>query len=255
MSRWRLSTVEFTVLWRRMELGDTPLLLDVPEHSRTLDERDRQDAQAWEELRARRLVDSRGPRTELADTLSALARPTVEADLRMITGPGRQVRVLACAANLVGVVARSGTDTVELQPIRPADLAQGLLVHVPEHQPAAGEAVSIPAGLVQGDGLRADTDLGRLERAGLRADAARQVRRMLTGSVVRRFKIGAAARDRLSRRHRVPDVVSVLDTEHGRLQISRQPRSGGNELLIAPLDRQRLSDEVAGLIRVATHTA
>lgn len=255
MTRWRLSTVEFTALWRRMELGATPLLLDVPEHSRTLDERDRQDAQAWEELRARRLVDSRGPRLELADTLSALARPAVEADLRMITGPGQQVRVLACAANLVGVVARSGTDTIELQPIRPAGLAQALLGHVPEHHPAAGEAVSIPDGLVQGDGLRADTDLARLERAGLRADAARQVRWLLTGSVVRRFKIGAAARDRSGRRHRAPDVVSVLDTERGRVQIRRQPRSGGNHLLIAPLDRQRLTEEVAGLLKVAVHTA
>lgn len=253
MTRWRLSSVEFTALWRQMELGDKPLLLDVPEHSRTLQQRDRQDAQAWEELRARRLVDSHGPRPELAGTLSALARPVVEADLRMLTGAAQRVRVLACATNLVGVVAVPGTDTVELQPIRPADLTRALLAHVPEHRPAVGDAVSIPVELVQGAGLRADTDPARLERAGLGADAVHQVRRLLTGSVVRRFKIGAAARDRLGRRHRAPDVVSVLDTEHGRVQI-RRPLPHSDHLLITPLDRQRLADEVAGLVKAAGRT-
>ena len=71
VARWRLSSVEFTALWRRMELGDKPLLLDFPDHGRSPDERDRQDSQAWSDLRARRLVDARGPRTELADVLGA----------------------------------------------------------------------------------------------------------------------------------------------------------------------------------------
>lgn len=248
----RLSTVEFTTLWRRLELGDKPLLLDVSDHGATLDERDWLDTQAWEQLRARQLVDARGPRPELADTLGALAHPTVEADLRMITGPDQQVRVLACASNLVGVVAVPGADTMDLLPARPDELAQALLAHVPEHQRAAGNAVTIPAELVHGDGLRADTGLVRLQRAGLRDDEARQVRRLLAGSVVRRFKIGSAARDRLGRRHRTRAVVSVLDTVHGRIQIRHQDN---NRLLLAPTDKQRLTGEVTRLIRAAVDAA
>lgn len=251
MTRWRLSTVEFTALWRALGLGDTPLLLDVPEHSWTLEDRDRQDSQAWEELRTRRLVDARGPRPELADALGALARPAAEVDLRMLTGPAQQLRVLACAAGLVGIVAVPGSGIVDLLPIRRTELPEALLAYVPEHPRAAGEAVSIPFHLVQDEGVRADTDLDRLERAGLDTAQARQVRLLIAGKVVRRFKIGAAVRDRLGRRHRAPDVVSVLDTVRGRVQIRRQWHDGTARLLIAPVDKQRLTAEVAGLIQAA----
>ena len=251
----RLSHLEFAVLWRRMRLGDRPLLLDVPDQGATLDERDRLDDQAWEQLRARGLVEARGPQPEVADALGTLARPTVEADLRMLTGPAQQVRVLACASGMVGVVAVPGVGTVDLQPVQPAGLAEALLAHVPEHRPAAGDAVAIPVGLAEGEGLRADTGLSRLERAGLRPDEARQVRRLLAGSVLRRFKIGAAARDRLGRRHRARTVVSVLDTEHGRVQIRHQRHHGGDRLLLAPTDKQRLTSEVGQLVRAAVDTA
>lgn len=248
----RLSLREFTTLWRRMELGDKPLLLNVPDHGATLDERDRLDNQAWEQLRARRLVEARRPRPEIEDALGALARPTVEADLRMMTGPDREIRVLACAAGMVGVVAVPTADAVDLLPARPSGLAEALLAHVPDHQRAAGNAVTIPAELTTGERLRADTELARLERAGLRSDEARQVRRLLSGSMLRRFKIGAAARDRRGRRHRAPSVVSVLDTEHGRIQV-RQQQNG--HLLLAPIDRQRLTGDVTELIRAAAASA
>ncbi|MGH3770679.1 MAG: ESX secretion-associated protein EspG [Pseudonocardiaceae bacterium] len=252
----RLSTAEFTALWHRMELGDQPLLLTVPDHGVTLDERDQLDDQAWRQLRTRGLVDARRPRPEVEDALGALARPAVEADLRMITGPGQEVRVLACASGLVGVVSVLTEQTVDLVPAHPSRLAQALLAHVPDHPAAAGNAVIIPAGLCQGAGLRADTEFARLERAGLRTDDARQVRRLIAGSAVRRFTIGAAARDRAGRRHRARDVVSVLDTEHGRIQIRGYAATpDGARLLLAPTDRRRLSSEVTALVRTAVAAA
>lgn len=175
----RLSTMEFTALWRRMELGDQPLLLDVPDHGATLDERRQLDEQAWQQLRARGLVDAWRPRPEIEDVLGTLACPTVEADLRMLTGPGQEVRVLACASGMVGVVSVPTARAVDLIPAPPSQLAQGLLAQVPDHPAAFGDAVSIPAELVQGEELRADTELARLERAGLRTDDARQVRRLV----------------------------------------------------------------------------
>lgn len=260
----RLSVMEFTVLWRRLGLGDTPLLLNIPDHGATLDERDWLDVQAWEQLRARRLVEEHRPRPELEDALGALAHPALETDLRLRTGPEQQVRVLACAAGLVGVVAVRGVDrdgvdrdadAVDLLPVQPTGLAEALLAQVPEHRPAAGHAVLIPAELVQGDGLRADTALARLERVGLRAEEAYQARRLVTGPVVRRFTIGAAARNRLGRRHRAREVVSVLDTGHGRIQIRRERHHGGDRLLLAPTDKHRLTSEVAGLIRSVVDAA
>jgi EspG family len=252
----RLSAAEFTTLWRRMELGDQPLLFTVPDHGATLDERDHLDHQAWEQLRARRLVDVRRPRPELEDALGALAYPAVEADLRMITAPGQESRVLACASGMVGVVSVPTTQAVDLVPAHPSRLAEALLAYIPDYPAAAGNAIVIPNELTQGGGLRADTELARLERAGLRTDDARQVRRLITGKVVRRFKIGAAARDRLGRRHRARDVVSVLDTENGRVQIRRHgDHRGGDRLLLAPTSRQRLTSEITALIHTVEEAA
>ncbi|MGH3972896.1 MAG: ESX secretion-associated protein EspG, partial [Pseudonocardiaceae bacterium] len=243
-----MSTAEFTALWHRMELGKQPLLLNVPDHGTTLDERRQLDEQAWQQLHARGLVDARRPRPEVEDALGTLACPAVEADLRMLTGPGQEVRVLACASGMVGLISVPTARTVDLIPAHPSRLAEGLLAHVPDHPAAAGNAVIIPTELARGDGLRADTELARLEQAGLRTDDARQVRRLVAGSLVRRFKIGAAARDRLGRRHRTRAVVSVLDTVHGRIQIRHQDN---NRLLLAPTDKQRLTGEVTSLIRAA----
>ncbi|MDQ4105482.1 MAG: ESX secretion-associated protein EspG [Actinomycetota bacterium] len=252
----RLSTVEFTALWRRMELGDRPLLLSVPDHGATLDERNQLDDQAWEQLRARGLVNARRPRPEIEDALGALAHPAVEADLRMITGPDQEVRVLACASGMVGVVGVPTTLTVDLIPAHPSRLAEALLTHVPDHPAAAGNSVMIPTELAQGVGLRADTEIAQLERAGLRIDDARQARRLISGRMVRRLKIGAAARDRLGRRHRARDVISVLDTEHGRIQIRRHgDQRGGGRLLLAPTGRQRLTSDIAVLIRSVVEAA
>jgi ESX secretion-associated protein EspG len=252
----RLSTVEFTVLWRRMGLGDQPLLLTVADHGATLDERNRLDDQAWVQLRARGLVEARRPRPEVEDALGALARPAVEADLRMISAPGQEARVLACASGMVGLVCTPTAQTVDLVPAHPYRLAEALLAHVPDHPAAPGNAVMIPAELTQGPGLQADTELARLERAGLRTDDARQVRRLITGSVVRRFKIGAAARDRMGRRHRAREVVSILDTEHGRIQIrGHGSHRVGARLLLAPTDKQRLTSEVTALLRTAVDAA
>src|SRR3712207_469737 len=106
----RLSPVEFTALWRRMELGDKPLLLNIAEHGATLDERNWLDTQAWEQLQNRGLVEAHQPRPEVEDALGALARPTIEADLRMLTGPGQELRGLACASGTIGVIAVRGAD-------------------------------------------------------------------------------------------------------------------------------------------------
>lgn len=71
--------------------------------------------------------------------------------------------------------------------------------------------------------------------------------------MVRRAVIGVAARNRIGRRHRVPEVISVLDTDAGRSLVRRRwTREGSEVLLIAPGSRERLTSEVEGLVRSAT---
>lgn len=142
---WRLGLAlckDTGIPQRRMELGDQPLLLAVPDHGVTLDERDHLDRQAWEQLRDRGLVDTRRPRPEIEDALGALAYPALEAELRMITGPGQEIRVLACASGMVGVVSVPTTQAVDLVPAHPSRLAEALLAHVPDHPAAAGNRLT-----------------------------------------------------------------------------------------------------------------
>lgn len=242
MSTLRLSAAEYNVLWRRLRLGDKPLVLDTPDHGPTLPERDALDERAWQQLRARRIVGDDAATPEVAEVLGALARPEREIDMRVWTGPGEPLAALACSAGSVAAVAMIREGGLLVRPARTAQLPEALLAHLPEHRAATGRPVLLPRAVAD-KGVRGDVPLDKLERGGLTSNDARQVRAMLTGRTVRQIKIGAAARDRGGARRRAGSVVSLLDTEAGRILV--KPERDGT--LLVPADRDRVVTEVSAL--------
>ncbi len=243
MTTLQLSAAEYNVLWRRLHLGDKPLVLDTLDHGSTFGERDALDERAWQQLRARSLVGDRDAAPEVTDVLGTLARPEREVDLRVWTGPGAPVTAFACFAGTIAAVATLLGGGLLVRSARSSQLAQALLAHLPDHPAASGNPVSVPETLVTA-GLRGDVPLDRLERGGLTSTDARQVRRLLTGRTVRQMKIGAAARDRSGVRRRARSVVSLLDTAAGRILVKTER----GRLLLAPADRGRILTEVSALL-------
>lgn len=253
MPTLELSHQEYNALWRRLRLGDKPLMLYTRDHGATLTERNELDEQAWRRLQRRRLVDGARVGPYVDDMLGALARPTLEIDLRIRTGRHGEQQVLACAAGLVGAVATLTPDGLSVEPASPSGLATALLARLPQHPPAAVNPISVPATLAdRPGGLTAEAGVTTLERAGLRPTEARQLAALLGGGMTRRAVIGAAARNRIGRRHRIPEIISVLDTDTGRSLVRRRrTREGSEVLLIAPGSRERLSSEVEALAQSA----
>ena len=243
---WSLQHDEYTVLWRRLGLGDKPVLLNTPDHGATLSERDVIDGWAWERLRGRGLVDRGRVVPDLADTLAALARPSVQADLRLRSGPDRERRVLACASGMVGAVAEATPAGVDVQAVPPSGLAEGLLRALPVRPAVRGNAILMPGELLR-NGLSVEGALSRLDAAGMRAGESRPLVDFLGSRMLRQAKIGAAARDRAGRLLRSPTVLTVLDTEAGRAVL--RPQRGGT--LFMPADHERLRQQIDELIRVA----
>ncbi len=252
MRALELSHQEYNALWRRLQLGDKQLLLDIPDHGTTYAERNMLDGQAWRRLQQRGIVV--GPRVapEVEDLFGTLARPALEADLRVRTPAGPAEQVLACAAGMVGAVAMLTAHGLTVEPAPPNGLARALLNKLPDHPPTPGNAISVPAELVdRAGGLGADGALAELEKVGLRWSDARRLTEWLKSGTVRTATIGAAMRSRTGRRHRVPDVLTVFDADAGRYLLRRRRTPNGATLLIAPGEGQRLAGEVELLIRTA----
>ncbi len=252
MRALELSRQEYNTLWRRLQLDDKQLLIDTPDHGATYAERALLDEQAWRRVQQRGIAH--GPRAalEVEDLFGTLARPALEADLRVLTSAGPAEQVLACAAGTIGAVALLTPNGLTVEAAPPNGLVRALLDKLPDHPPTQGNAFSVPAEIVdRAGGLGADGALGTLEKAGLRWSDARRLTEWLKSRTVRVATIGAAARSRTGRRHRVSEVLTVFDADAGRYLLRRRRAPHGATLLIAPGERQRLVAEVELLVRSA----
>ena len=245
-----LSPHEYNALWRRLDAGPKPLVLDTPDHGETLDDQAMLDRQAWEQLAQRGLVSGTKPTPDVEDVLLTLARPQVEADLRLRSGPNRTLRALACSAGSLAVVAVLTEDGgLRIEPARPTGLGEALVSQIPDHPAARGHSISLPAEVFAGQPVLPEQARNLLVEHGVRPQDATVFAEMLRGRKSRDAKIGAAARDRMGRRHRAPMVITVMDTEGGRCTLRQQPAPDGRGwITVTPVDRPRLIYQVNELI-------
>lgn len=211
----RLPRAGVVALWRRLQLGDRPALLDLPDHGATLGERDAADRAALAELHDRGLLD------ELADALAALARPEVDVDLRC-WDPDPHGWFAAVAGELAVVVEPDDEGwTLDVGPRPDAPtvraLALRLLARLPD-EPPSPEAFDAPAAALFGDGRPPPAAAQRI--TDLRADPPR-----------RRIQLGAGVHE-AGRRRRV-GPVTVVDARPGRVIVDLD----GTTVRVRPGDR------------------
>jgi EspG family len=85
VSEWRLSAVEFDVLWRELRLGEPPYPFDIPSPGTTYEERAEIVATVTAALAARGLTGGDGaPVRELSDAMHLLASSEVTIDGRLM---------------------------------------------------------------------------------------------------------------------------------------------------------------------------
>jgi uncharacterized membrane protein YeaQ/YmgE (transglycosylase-associated protein family) len=241
-----LTAVEFDVLWKRLGLGPTPVVLRLASPGRTHAERhDLQDA-GWQALRRRGLAGPSGPEPELVRLLHLMARPAAQLELR-----GHwEHRVRAVAAGAPGTcvlaVRQDATVTLTAHGCLPAALLRVL----PPAPPGPGRASTLPSAVLTaatsgapGSGLRAGllaADVPTVE-AGL-------LTRMLSG-ITAGAQIAALVTDRWGVLRRSGGILAILDAPRGRYLLSRSVGEDGVEWSsVAPTDIRRLSHRITELL-------
>jgi hypothetical protein len=175
MTTTELSTVEFEVCWSLLDLGELPLVLDMPSAGRTPEERRGIIDRVLDGLRRRDLADHRGLRPELADRVTGLARFGWAVDTRIITTESLVRARAAAAGQSRGVLAVHEAERVTLRAVPAQTLITEIIALAgPETNSGRIESVSVrtdsldSAAAVAGGDLRALTDglVGRGERPG-----------------------------------------------------------------------------------------
>jgi len=216
------SALEFEVVWSALDLGRLPFPLTGPTENTGRD-RDELTAAVFERLADRGFAIGTRLRTEWAELLAVLARPTISVD-----ATGRIVRPLAAVA----ATGRSGLAALALQdrgsvvvgPIRAGSLVESVVSLLPAERAGPGHPVMVPVDVVRR--LLADNDLGDLPAA----DSGLLLR--LAEGRVRGGQFGVNVQGRDSRLRRGIPVVSWFDTAEGRYLMTND----GAKLVIAPAD-------------------
>jgi hypothetical protein len=243
-----LSTVEFDVIWERLGLGPTPVVLQLPSPGRTHTERRRIVADAWAALRDRGLAGAAGPEPALDRLLRLLARPSERLELR--AWGYSPIRAVAAGHDDEGVLARRQGEGVVIEHC--TSLPGAIVALLPTAPPGPGRAASVPTATLtaaldrpSGAGLRADL----LDR-GVSPDEAGVVTRMLHG-IGARAQLGALAADRWGALRRSAEVLDVLDGPRGRYLVTR---GDDGWTTVGPTDDRRLRHRVAELLATARHS-
>ncbi|MBW0107119.1 ESX secretion-associated protein EspG [Pseudonocardia sp. KRD291] len=243
-----LSLAEFDVAWEMLDLGETPVALELPSPGTTSDERARIVREATATLGERGLVVHAGPVADLEQEMRLLARAEVFRDL-VTTAPSRLLAVAASTGPRAVLAVRFG-ERVALVRL-PTDRAVPELVSLlGPLTPGPGRRVQVPE-VVLGDALRSGgTDRERfaseLMRRGLGGDDAYLLLRM--SEVTGVGQLGATHRS-VGARRRAPYVLLVQATPDGCYRQRRVPRPGAETVVEAgPTDPATLVAEVDELV-------
>jgi len=261
-----LTAAEFDVLWERLGLGPTPVVLRLDSPGRTRAERREIEAAGWQALRRRGLAGPTGAHPELTRLLGLLARPAVALELRGWWG--RSVRAVAAGEPDSGVLAvrQDGSLTVRAC----ASLPSALLRVLPSAPAGPGRATTLPTSVLAAAlgaapggpapgparGTSPLAAVGGLRAAlvghGVAAAEAGLLARMI-GGTEKRAQLVALTGDRWGGTTRAGGVLGVLDGAQGRYLLTRCTGADGVEwTTVAPTDDRRLRHRLGELLTGAT---
>ncbi|ONI81994.1 ESX secretion-associated protein EspG [Saccharothrix sp. ALI-22-I] len=243
---FRLSEVEFFLLWQAVHRDAHPVPLGTRHFGHTQGERARLIETASRDLAGRGLGTVERPDEELYGLLRGLAEFEIGLEV-FFTLRGEQARGLATAAWHGAFAGRLGGQ-VQVTGFRPTALAATTVNTLPPAPPGAGRSVNVRWDDYLAAGKAGESDgttgfLDRLRDVGLREPEANTLMRAVTtrngGG-----QVGVIARNRAGYLHPTGAVVSWLDTAEGRYLVRRDD----GWLVVAPTDAQRLISAVEGLV-------
>lgn len=204
--------------WQQVDLGDMPLVIQIPAQGFEVAEQRTVARAGWAELVELGLADRGRVHQDLADCFELLAAPRRSVDAR-IGLEKRSVRALAAGRGDDGVLAVLADGQLTVRVIDGRRLAAEIIALLPEHPAARQPAVSLPREIIDPAAARADASpqafASFLMEQGVPKEEARGLRAMIEG-VHHRGQFGAAVMDRDGRRRPSNRVVQFTDAPAGR---------------------------------------
>ncbi|GAA1252332.1 ESX secretion-associated protein EspG [Prauserella halophila] len=226
---------EFYLLWRTLELGDPPVVLDVPRAGATESHRAELVGLAGESLAGRGLGTMTAPDRDLVDLLRTLANPDVSVDLSA-SGADVSFRSYGAIGERGAVTVGTSGEDVLVGPVRPDQLIPTMLEALPDVEAAPGAPANVGFAEYRracraGEAEGASGFLDALREAGVRSSQAAMFLRAVEGRRAGGY-VGATSRTR----GRTQGTVNWVDTEHGRYAL----RKLGDWVTVTPADVARL---------------
>jgi hypothetical protein len=242
MTRLDLSATELDVVWRALEFGALPLVVDVPSPGATYAERLDIERRVWVDLVERGLAEDHGrPNWRLHDRLETIARRGRSLELRVFGADA--TRAILATRGRRNVLAALG-DRFQVRSVPATGRAATILALLPEVPAGHGHSVSVDTA-VFADATKTGNPLDRLRRHGVSTDDARTLLAMATDSV-RIAQIVAESRDIDGRAVR-SRAVSVHDTPAGRYQTIRTITASTDHLTVTPATTASIADALAAV--------
>jgi hypothetical protein len=257
---WRLSDVEFDVVWRELGFGTPPYPLELPSPGTTHDERSEIVATVRTGLAARGLTGEDGaPRPELADALTLLATSDVLIDGHLVLA--EHIRLVAARSGDRAAMTLQLRERLIVRAVAGPRLSAALTELLPATPPAPGQSLSLPYQALE-EALRRLGEGGggwefeqALRAAGVRGQDVRWMAGLATaGGRSTGAQFGVTLRHGIEGNRdggeRRDGVLSWYATEEGGVVIHRQ--DGGDWVTVAPGDAARL---IGRLDELTAHAA
>lgn len=242
---WRLSAVEFDVVWRELGFGAPPYPLELPSPGTTDDER----AEIVDAVTT--ALDERGVRLDdgLQDALALVAGSDVLYDGHLVLDD--HIRLLAARTGDRAAAVLQHGDELAVWALPGPRLGRLVTELLPQTPPAPGQSVRLPAEVLAG-ALRALSEgesvwefEETLRRAGVRGPDVRWIAGLAQAPSANGAQFGVTERGRDGGERRL-GLVSWYATEEGGVIIQRQP--GSEWLTIAPGDAARIVTRLDAIV-------
>lgn len=249
--QFSLSHAAADMLWEDLRLGSRPYPFEFPYFGQTDDERRSIRNAVYTDLESRGLRSRGRVVPEVEEALNLLVRFEFGVNAIAMFDPRSNDKLLARggAAGENAALAVLDDRMMKVDLLRAPQLIRSIVDLVPNERSGPGQSVSVPMPAKENPRPRQDDEVHSFTST-VRAQSATATQTRALEAVFERPRLrvgqfGLAARDRMGKEHRAPQIA-WFDNDQGRYMTQKRKAPDGQDWLVhAPADNARIAAQLA----------